>query len=92
MSEYRTRVAIEAVARDSYGRLIAYLAARSGDVAGAEDALGDAFVAALKRWSAEGVPEKPEAWLLHVARNRMIDAARRKEVRQKSEAFLQQIA
>ena len=92
MSEYRTRAAIEAVARDSYGRLIAYLAARSGDVAGAEDALGDAFVAALKRWSAEGVPEKPEAWLLHVARNRMIDAARRKEVRQKSEAFLQQIA
>jgi RNA polymerase sigma-70 factor (ECF subfamily) len=50
MSEYRTRAAIEAVARDSYGRLIAYLAARSGDVAGAEDALGDAFAAALKRW------------------------------------------
>jgi predicted RNA polymerase sigma factor len=83
---------IESVARDSYGRLIAYLAARSSDVAGAEDALGDAFVAALKRWSAEGVPEKPEAWLLHVPRNRMIDATRRKEVRQKSEQFLQQIA
>src|SRR5215470_4738317 len=92
MSEFATHAAIETVARDSYGRLIAYLAARSGDVAGAEDALGDAFVAALKRWSAEGVPEKPEAWLLHVARNRMIDAARRKEVRQKSEEFLQQIA
>jgi RNA polymerase sigma factor (sigma-70 family) len=80
------------VARESYGRLIAYLAARSRDVAGAEDALGDAFVAALKRWPAEGVPEKPEAWLLHVARNRMIDAARRIQVRQKSEEFLQQIA
>jgi len=92
MSEAATSVAIESVVRDSYGRLVAYLAARSGDVAGAEDALGDAFVAALKRWSAEGVPEKPEAWLLHVARNRMIDAARRKEVRQKSETFLQQIA
>jgi RNA polymerase sigma factor (sigma-70 family) len=84
--------AIETVARDSYGRLIAYLAARSGDVAGAEDALGDAFVAALKRWPAEGVPEKPEAWLLHVARNRLIDATRRKQVRQKSEKFLQEIA
>jgi len=83
---------IETVARDSYGRLIAYLAARSGDVAGAEDALGDAFVAALKRWPTEGVPEKPEAWLLHVARNRMIDAIRRKQIRQKSETFLQQIA
>jgi RNA polymerase sigma-70 factor (ECF subfamily) len=88
----RTDAAIETVARDSYGRLIAYLAARSGDVAGAEDALGDAFVAAVKRWPAEGVPEKPEAWLLHVARNRMIDVTRRRHVRQKSEKFLQQIA
>ncbi len=92
MSESGTHVAVETVARDSYGRLIAYLAARSGDVAGAEDALGDAFVAALKRWPTEGVPEKPEAWLLHVARNRMIDATRRKQVQQKSEKFLQQIA
>jgi RNA polymerase sigma factor (sigma-70 family) len=92
MNESTTHAAIETVARDSYGRLIAYLAARSGDVAGAEDALGDAFVAALERWPAEGVPEKPEAWLLHVARNRMIDAVRRSQVRQKSEKFLQQIA
>src|SRR5438094_3002025 len=91
MSESATHAAIESIARDSYGRLIAYLAARSGDVAGAEDALGDAFVAALKQWPPEGIPEKPEAWLLHVARNRMIDAARRKQVRQKSETFLQQI-
>jgi RNA polymerase sigma factor (sigma-70 family) len=92
MSEFASHAAIETVARDSYGRLVAYLAARSGDVAGAEDALGDAFVAALKRWPGEGVPEKPEAWLLHAARNRMIDAARRKQVRQKSEKFLQQLA
>jgi RNA polymerase sigma factor (sigma-70 family) len=92
MSEYRTRAAIEAVARDSYGRLIAYLAARSGDVAGAEDALGDAFAAALKRWPVDGVPQKPEAWLLHVAHNRMIDTARHDQVRQKSKKFLQQIA
>ena len=92
MNESTSHAAVETVARDSYGRLIAYLAARSGDVAGAEDALGDAFVAALKRWPAEGAPEKPEAWLLHVARNRMIDATRRKQVRQKSENFLQQIA
>jgi RNA polymerase sigma factor (sigma-70 family) len=92
MSEYRTRAAIEAVARDSYGRLIAYLAARSGDVAGAEDALGDAFAAALKRWPGDGVPQKPEAWLLHVAHNRMIDTARHDQVRQKSKKFLQQIA
>src|SRR5581483_6556193 len=92
MAEYDALAAVESIARESYGRLLAYLAARSGDVAGAEDALGDAFVAALQRWPAEGVPKKPEAWLLHVARNRLIDAARRKQVRQSSEKFLQQIA
>jgi RNA polymerase sigma-70 factor (ECF subfamily) len=41
---------------------LAALAARSGDVAGAEDALGDAFVAALERWPVDGIPQKPEAW------------------------------
>jgi RNA polymerase sigma factor (sigma-70 family) len=92
MSESPANDAIEAVVRDSYGRLIAYLAARSGDVAGAEDALGDALVAALKRWPVEGIPQKPEAWLLHVARNRIIDAARHHQVRMNSEEFLQQIA
>ncbi|MGH9630143.1 MAG: RNA polymerase sigma factor [Bryobacteraceae bacterium] len=92
MNESATRAAVEATARNSYGRLIAFLAARSGDVAGAEDALGDAFVAALERWPGDGIPQKPEAWLLHVARNRLIDAARRNRVRQQSEMFLQQIA
>ena len=58
--------------RDSYGRLVAYLASRAGDVAGAEDALSDAFAAALERWPADGIPEKPEAWLLRVAKNRII--------------------
>jgi predicted RNA polymerase sigma factor len=92
MSESAAHTAIEAVARNSYGRLIAYLAARSGDVAGAEDALGDAFVAALQRWPMDGIPQKPEAWLLHAARNRMIDAARCNKVRQDSGAYLQVIA
>jgi RNA polymerase sigma-70 factor, ECF subfamily len=92
MSESAVHTAIETVARDSYGRLIAFLAARSGDVAGAEDALGDAFVAALERWPREGIPEKPEAWLLHVARNRLIDAVRHNQVRRNSEEFLLQIA
>lgn len=89
MSEAAAHAAIEAVARDSYGRLVAYLAARSGDVAGAEDALSDAFGAALQRWPVDGVPQKPEAWLLHAARNRLIDAARHAQVRKKSEPLLQ---
>lgn len=92
MSESATHTAIEAVARNSYGRLIAFLSARSGDVAGAEDALSEAFVAALEKWPIDGVPLKPEAWLLHAARNRMIDAARRHQVRQNSKNFLEQIA
>jgi RNA polymerase sigma-70 factor, ECF subfamily len=92
MSESATQAAIEAIARNSYGRLIAYIAARSGDVAGAEDALGDAIAAALERWPADGLPQKPEAWLLHAARNRVIDAARRHQVRQEAETFLRQIA
>lgn len=70
------RRAAERAARLSYGRLIAFLAARTGDVAGAEDALGDALVAALKAWPASGVPDRPEAWLLTVARRRILDRQR----------------
>lgn len=67
-------------ARASYSRLVAYLAARSGDIAAAEDALGDAFRAALERWPTHGIPEKPEAWLLTSARRRLIDETRHKIV------------
>lgn len=89
MGDAATQAVIEAVARNSYGRLVAYLAARSHDIAGAEDALSEAFSAALQRWPAEGVPQKPEAWLLHVARNRSIDAARHAQVQKKYEPLLQ---
>src|SRR5262245_35333846 len=68
---------IEAVARESYGRLLAYLSARLRDVAAAEDALGDAFVKALTTWPRDGLPQAPEAWLLTAARHRLIDRARR---------------
>jgi RNA polymerase sigma-70 factor (ECF subfamily) len=67
----------EAMARASYGRLVAFIAARTGDVAGAEDALSDAFAAALAEWPTRGVPDNPQAWLLTVARRKRIDAARR---------------
>lgn len=70
--------AAEAVARASYGKLVAYLAARTRDVAGAEDALSEAFAAALADWPSTGVPRAPEAWLLTVARRKLIDAARRR--------------
>ncbi|TGV08085.1 RNA polymerase sigma factor [Mesorhizobium sp. M8A.F.Ca.ET.173.01.1.1] len=72
------RAVAEAAARQSYGKLVAWLAARTRDVAAAEDALADAFAAALERWPRSGVPEKPEAWLLAVARRRRVDAVRRR--------------
>jgi len=63
----------EAAARDSYGRLLALLAASTSDLAAAEDALGDAFERALRTWPSQGVPGSPDAWLLTVARNRLRD-------------------
>jgi len=78
MIDQATRDATEGVARRSYGKLVAYLSARTRDVAGAEDALADAFAAALADWPARGIPQSPEAWLLSVARRRTIDAARRR--------------
>ncbi|HZR05782.1 MAG TPA: sigma-70 family RNA polymerase sigma factor [Candidatus Udaeobacter sp.] len=92
MTESATHDAIEAVARDSYGRLVAYIAARTGDIADAQDALSEALVAALENWPMKGVPKKPEAWLLHVARNRLIDASRREQTRRNAEPLLQQLA
>jgi predicted RNA polymerase sigma factor len=60
-------------ARDSYGRLLALLAASTSDIAAAEDALADAFERALRTWPSQGVPGNPDAWLLTVARNRLRD-------------------
>jgi RNA polymerase sigma-70 factor (ECF subfamily) len=74
--------AAERAARQSYGKLVAYLAARTGDVAAAEDALADAFAAALASWPTRGVPKAPEAWLFAAARRRMIDMARRRHARE----------
>ncbi len=69
-------VTLERVARESYGKLLAFLAARTRDVAGAEDALSDAFAAALVDWPKNGLPRNPEGWLLTVARRKQIDALR----------------
>jgi RNA polymerase sigma-70 factor (ECF subfamily) len=78
MTDAPVRDAAEAVARRSYGKLVALLAARTRDVEGAEDALSEAFAAALVDWPAGGIPGNPEAWLLTVARRKQIDALRRR--------------
>jgi predicted RNA polymerase sigma factor len=72
--------AVEQAARDSYGRLVAYLTVQWRDLATAEDAIADAFLAALEKWPHTGVPDKPEAWLLTAARRRLIDGARHSRV------------
>jgi RNA polymerase sigma-70 factor (ECF subfamily) len=86
------RGTVEAVARSSYGRLLAYLCSSTRDVAGAEDALGEALVAALASWPIDGLPRQPEAWLLTAARHRLIDQARRRQVRDHHEESLRRLA
>jgi RNA polymerase sigma-70 factor (ECF subfamily) len=86
------RETAEDVARRSYGKLIAYLAARTRDVAAAEDALSGAFAAALGDWPAHGIPDRPEAWLVAVARRRLIDAARRRRSGEAAAPHLQLVA
>lgn len=78
MSDRDARTAAEEVAQRSYGKLLAFLAARTGDVSAAEDALSEAFAAALADWPRNGCPENPEAWLLTVARRKFIDMTRRR--------------
>lgn len=75
MSEAEARAAVVA-ARDAYGQVLAWLAHQWRDVAAAEDALSDAFEAALRTWPEKGVPASPQAWLLTAARNRLRNAAR----------------
>jgi RNA polymerase sigma-70 factor (ECF subfamily) len=86
------RAAAESVARRSYGKLVAFLAARTRDVAAAEDALSEAFASALTDWPAKGCPSNPEGWLLTVARRKIIDGTRRKRSQEAATAELSILA
>jgi predicted RNA polymerase sigma factor len=88
----QVRCATDAVARRSYGKLVAYLAVHTRDVTAAEDALSEAFAAALMDWPLQGTPTNPEAWLLTVARRKAIDAARRRHIGDVANAQLQVLA
>ncbi|GAA4816185.1 RNA polymerase sigma factor [Nocardioides caeni] len=72
---------VERVFREEYGRLIASLTRRFGDLDIAEDAAGEALVVALERWPVDGVPPNPGAWLMTTAGNRAIDRLRRDKLR-----------
>lgn len=80
-SEAAARRAAEHAARQSYGRLLAYLVRSWRDVAAVEDAIGEAFARAIETWPLAGVPANPDAWLLVAARRRLMDAARSSRVR-----------
>lgn len=88
MSDAEARRAAERAARDSYGRLLALLAARTRDIAAAEDALAEALAAALQSWPRTGVPREPDAWLMTAARNHLRNAARHQAVVDASAADL----
>lgn len=87
----RSRDHAEVVARDSYGKLLALIARRTRDVAAAEDALSDAFAAALDTWPSKGVPENPQAWLVTVARRSAGQAHRKGMVRQNAKDVIEMI-
>lgn len=88
----QARSTADAVARHSYGKLVAFLAARTRDVAAAEDALSEAFAAALADWPRNGCPSNPEAWLLTVARRKLIDGDRRRRSGEAAAGHLQLLA
>jgi RNA polymerase sigma-70 factor (ECF subfamily) len=81
-----------AVARRSYGKLLAYLAADMHDVSAAEDALAEAFAAALADWPVHGCPDNPESWLMTVARRKGIDGVRRRRSGEAAAVQLETIA
>lgn len=77
MSERRAAEYVEAVFREEWGRLLATLVRQWGDLDLAEEVASDAVASALQHWPVDGVPTRPAAWLLTVARRRAVDLLRR---------------
>ncbi len=73
--------AVELAARESFGRLVSYLAWQWRDIAAAEDAMSEALAKALEVWPVEGVPNSPDAWLLTVAKRQLLQMARHNKLR-----------
>jgi RNA polymerase sigma-70 factor (ECF subfamily) len=91
-SDGQARRTADAVARRSYGKLVAFLVSRTRDVAAAEDSLSEAFAAALSVWPRQGCPSNPEAWLLTVARRKTIDLDRTRRHASNASPHLQLLA
>jgi RNA polymerase sigma-70 factor (ECF subfamily) len=78
--------AIEGVFRECYGRAVAVLIRMCGDIELAEEAVQDAFIAAMERWPESGIPPSPAGWIITAARNRAIDRLRRESTRDERHA------
>ena len=81
-----TSAEIERVFRAEYGRAVSVLVRACGDIDTAEEAVQDAFVAALERWPHTGVPPSPSGWIITTARNRAVDRFRRESSRDERHA------
>src|SRR6266545_966116 len=77
-ADKRIRESVDAVYRSDSRRVLATLIRLLGDFDLAEDALHDAFAAAVERWPRDGVPANPRAWLVSAGRFKAIDAIRRR--------------
>ena len=77
---------IEEIFRQEYGRAIAVLVRVTGDIDAAEEAVQDAFTAAVRRWPETGMPPSPAGWIITTARNRAIDRFRREASREDRQA------
>jgi RNA polymerase sigma-70 factor, ECF subfamily len=89
LSADKPRVAaseIERIFREEYGRAVAVLVRRFGDIDVAEEAVQDAFAAALERWPGIGLPPSPQGWIITTAKNRAIDRLRRETSREDKHA------
>jgi len=82
---------IERIFREEYGRAVAVLVRRFGDIDLAEEAVQDAFAIAVQRWPSEGLPPSPAGWLITTARNRIIDRLRREASRDDHHAHAESI-
>jgi RNA polymerase sigma-70 factor (ECF subfamily) len=85
---------VERIFREHYGRAVAVLVRLLGDIDAAEEAVQEAFAAAVRRWPDEGLPPSPAGWIVTTARNRAIDRWRRESTRdaRHAEAFRLQAA
>ena len=77
---------IERVFRAEHGRAVAILVRHFGDIDVAEEAVQDAFIAALERWPSSGIPPSPVGWIITTAKNKAIDRMRRESSREERHA------